>query len=104
MLDPVLAYLPNCSGTMCLMRHWPEHFIRLAELRSRVEHLRMMQQRAIEHAMTIDHQPIVDVKPRVEHRAIHMSELGMLARRSQARPWHFTNQLPMHRIGDPILR
>lgn len=68
------------------MRHWREHFIWIAELSSGFENLRVMQQRAIEHAMTIDHQPIVNVKPRVKHRAIHMSELGMLTRRSQARP------------------
>jgi hypothetical protein len=83
------------------VRHRREHFIRIAELSSRFEHLRMMQQRAIEHAMPVDHQPIVNIEPRVEHRLSICLNLGCWRGVPRSAHGIFTNQLPMHRIGDP---
>ena len=51
----------------------------------------MVQQRAIEHAVSIDDETIVDVEARVEDRAIHVSKGRMLARRSQPRPRHLAD-------------
>src|SRR6516165_12089163 len=31
-----------------------------------------------------------------------MPKVGVLARRSQARPWHFADELPMHGIRDAV--
>ena len=67
---------------MRFVRHRGENLVRVAELRCSFEHLRMMQQGAVEHAMMIDDQPIIDVKTRIENRAVHVAELGMLARRA----------------------
>ena len=41
------------------MRHRREHVVSIAELGGRLKHFRVMQQRAIEHAVAIDHQTIV---------------------------------------------
>ena len=74
--------LPRRPRAVRFVRHRGENLVRIAELRCSLEHFRMMQQRTVEHAMFIDDQPIVDVKARIENRAVHVAELGMLARRA----------------------
>jgi hypothetical protein len=44
-----------------------EHLIRIAELGCDFEHFRVVQQRAIEHPVGVDNEPIVDAEARVEH-------------------------------------
>ena len=71
---------------MRFVRYRREHFIWIAEFCGGFEHFRVMQQRAIKHAVSIDEETIIDVETRVEDRAIHVPEGRMLARRSQVPP------------------
>jgi hypothetical protein len=48
------------------VRNRREHFIWIAEFCGGFEHVRVMQQSTIEHAVSIDDETIVDVEARVE--------------------------------------
>jgi len=73
------------------VRNRREHSVRIAELGGSLENFGMVQQRAIEHPVSIDDETIVDVETPIEHRSIHVSKGRVLARRSQPRPRHLAD-------------
>ena len=89
---------------MSLVGHRRKHFVRITELAGHLQHVRMVQQSPVEHAVGVDDEPVIDVEARVEYRAVHVSEIGMLARRPETSPGHLADQLPMHRVSNPVLR
>ncbi len=80
-----------------------EHLIRVSELSGYLQDFRVMEERAVKHALLVDNKPIADVKPGVQDGAIHVAKVWVFAIGTQTRPGHLTDKFPVHGVLDAVL-